>query len=52
MLAIKLTDQDLESMSWSDFVSRIDREEKKELIDYLKNKRLYVNELAEEREEM
>jgi hypothetical protein len=52
MLAIKLTDQDLESMSWSDFVSRIDREEKKELIEYLKTKRLYVNELAEEREEM
>jgi saccharopine dehydrogenase-like NADP-dependent oxidoreductase len=52
MLAIKLTDQDLESMSWCDFVSRIDREEKKELIEYLKTKRLYVNELAEEREEM
>lgn len=43
VLAIKLTDKELESMSWSDFVSQINTN-KPELIDYLKAKRLYVNE--------
>ena len=41
--AIKLTDKELECMSWTDFVSRI-TDNKSELIDYLKAKRLYVNE--------
>ena len=43
MTAIELTDKELECMSWSDFVSRI-TDNKSELIDYLKAKRLYVNE--------
>ncbi len=42
-LALKLSDKELESMSWSDFVGRIDSD-KSELIEYLKAKRLYVNE--------
>ena len=46
-----LTDKELENMSWSEFVSKIDPE-KTELIEYLKAKRLYVNEVAEETEEM
>ena len=45
-LAIKLSDKELESMSWLDFVGRIDSD-KSELIEYLKAKRLYVNEPVE-----
>ena len=42
-LALKLSDKELESMSWSDFVGRIDSD-KSELIEYLKAKQLYINE--------
>ena len=42
--AINMNDYDFERMSWSDFVSRINKEEKPELINYLKLKQLYVNE--------
>lgn len=45
-LALKLSDKELESMSWSDFVGRIDSD-RPELIEYLKAKRLYVNEPIE-----
>ena len=41
----KMTDFELEELSWSEFVLRIDQEKKKELVDYLKSRRLYVNEL-------
>ena len=51
-LAMALTDKDLENLSWSDFVLRIDKENRSELIQYLKSKRLYVNEIEEESEEM
>ena len=43
-LAIKLSDRELEGMSWSDFVIQIDSINKPELIEYLKARRLYVNE--------
>lgn len=49
--AIALTDGQMESLSWSEFVSRIDQERSPELIDYLKSKRLYVNEISDEGEE-
>ncbi|MDD4689408.1 MAG: amidoligase family protein [Eubacteriales bacterium] len=49
-LAINLSDKEIESMSWADFVAGI--QEKPELIYYLKSKRLYVNECIEETEEM
>ena len=49
--AINMTDQELENMSWSDFVLRI-LPKKTELIEYLKQKRLYVNEIETETEEM
>ena len=48
--AINMTDWELENMSWSDFVSRI-LPKKAELIEYLKEKRLYVNELQTEGDE-
>ena len=47
--AIRLSDKELEGMSWSDFVSHIT---KPELIEYLKSKRLYINEILEGSEEM
>ena len=43
-LAIKLSDRELEGMSWSDFVIQVDSINKPELIEYLKARRLYVNE--------
>ena len=50
-MAMRLTDKEVERMSWSDFVIGIP-EEKKELIDYLKIKRLYVNEINAGTEEI
>lgn len=49
--AIMLSDRELEEMTWSDFVMKIPPD-KKELIEYLKAKRLYVNELPEGLEEI
>lgn len=48
-LAIMLDDKSFESMSWSNFVLQIGKD-KPELIEYLKSKRLYVNELPTETE--
>ena len=45
--AINMTDAEIEDMSWLDFVGRI-LPKKAELIQYLKEKRLYVNEPLEE----
>ena len=49
--AINLSDKEMEELSWSDFVSKI-LPKKFELIEYLKSKRLYVNDIATESEEM
>lgn len=49
--AMSLTDREMEELSWSEFVSRI-LPKKTELIEYLKLKRLYVNEVIEQEEEM
>ena len=40
-----MTDKEFESMSWSEFVTGINKDEKPELINYLKSKQLYVNEI-------
>lgn len=50
-LAIMLDDNAFEKMSWSNFVLQIGSD-KPELIDYLKSKRLYVNEIHTESEEI
>jgi len=42
--ALRLHDSEMEELSWSEFVMRIDKETKPELIEYLKARRLYVNE--------
>lgn len=49
--AINLSDKGMEELSWSDFVAKIPPK-KSELIEYLKSKRLYVNEAVTESEEM
>ena len=49
--AIRMTDKEMEEMSWLDFVTKI-LPKKHELIEYLKEKRLYVNETVTEQEEM
>ena len=51
-LAIQNDDKYIESLSWSAFVTSINAEKKPELVQYLKDKRLYVNESTYEREEM
>ena len=50
--AVNISDNEMESLSWSDFVMGIDKEAKPELIEYLKSKRLYVNDEIIESEEM
>ena len=49
--AVQMYDRDMENLSWSEFVQRIDKEKKPELIAYLKSRRLYVNETTTETEE-
>ena len=44
-----LSEEGIDAMSWSEFVSSI---EEPELIQYLKERRLYVNEYVMESEEM
>lgn len=48
--AVQMTDKQIEGLSWSDFVSQIPSG-KSELIEYLKSKRLYVNEIVTGTEE-
>ena len=49
--AIQMNDKSMERLSWSEFVLKIPSD-KAELIEYLKVKRLYVNEKMEESEDM
>ena len=51
-LAIQHDDKYVETLPWSEFAASIDAEKKPELIEYLKEKRLYVNDVSSEREEM
>ena len=50
-LSVRMDDYDLEKLSWCEFVQQISPEAKPELIAYLKSRRLYVNETANETEE-
>jgi hypothetical protein len=47
-MAVSMSQEDLEALSWSEFVSKI---ESPELIQYLKERRLYVNEAVFAEEE-
>ena len=42
--AMLLSDEDIKNLAWSEFVSGLDTKKYKELIRYLKERRLYVNE--------
>ena len=50
--AVDATDKQFESMCWSDFVKGINKEDKPELVNYLKAKELYINEPITETEEV
>lgn len=50
--AKSLTDAEMETLSWSDFVVGIDECHKPELIGYLKEKLLYINERVSTQEEI
>ena len=50
--AKKMNDKEFESLCWSDFVLSINKETKAELIEYLKSKRLYINEPIDCEEDM
>lgn len=50
--ALYLSDDDIKKVTWSGFVSEIPKEEMPELIQYLKERRLYVNEPVEVSEEV
>ncbi len=43
-IAVNLSDSELQKLSWSEFVMSLDNVEHRELIEYLKERRLYVNE--------
>ncbi|MBR4959833.1 MAG: zinc-binding protein, partial [Clostridia bacterium] len=49
--ALRLHDYEMENLSWSEFVHRIDQDTKPELVAYLKSRRLYVNDTTTETEE-
>ena len=51
-LAMKLDDEQFQSVTWLQFVSGIDKNEYPELINYLKIQRLYINEPVEGTEEI
>lgn len=42
-IAVELTDIELQKLSWSKFVMSLDENNHRELITYLKERRLYVN---------
>lgn len=51
-VAFYLTDDEIKSVTWSEFVSGVSKEAMPELIQYLKERRLYVNEPVPAAEEV
>jgi hypothetical protein len=51
-VALSMSDEEMPNLSWSEFVSNLDKEKRAELITYLKERNLYINEpiCAEEEE--
>jgi hypothetical protein len=51
-VALSMSDEEMPNLSWSEFVSNLDTEKRAELITYLKERNLYINEpiCAEEEE--
>jgi len=50
-VAFLMSDEQVSALSWCDFVERIDTEKCPELITYLKERRLYINEIIESEED-
>lgn len=50
-VAISLSDEQLKALSWTTFVSGIQEDTYPALVQYLKERRLYVNDVVENREE-
>ena len=46
-LANRLDDEEMQELSWTKFVSDINTEEYPELIQYLKERRIYINDPVE-----
>ena len=51
-VAIALSDDQIKDMTWTEFVSNLYEDTVPELIQYLKERRLYVNEPVESTEEV
>ena len=49
LTAMEMTDEEITALSWPEFIEGIEHEE---LIQYLKERRLYVNEIVENEEEL
>jgi hypothetical protein len=50
--AINLMDEEMQQLSWRDFVQGINKEQMPELVEYLKIKQLYINEKIEFEEDI
>lgn len=50
-VAVFMCDDDMKNLSWSEFVQNINKESNQELITYLKERNLYINEPIESEEE-
>ena len=46
-LSLKLSDKEVKALSWTSFVASIREKDRPELIQYLKERRLYINEPVE-----
>lgn len=51
-VAISLSDSQLKALTWTDFAAGIDRKKYQELVQYLKERRLYVNAPVKREEEI
>jgi hypothetical protein len=50
--ALSLPEDDLKGLTWTEFVGGIDKNNKSELVEYLKFKNLYVNEPVDGQEDL
>ena len=48
-VALSMSEEEIDDLSWSEFVSSVTE---LELVQYLKERRLYVNEIVENEEEL
>ena len=51
-VAFYLSDDEIKNITWLEFVSGISKQNMPELIQYLKERQLYVNEIVESTEEV